>query len=355
MRVLLAAQSVPEDQSTTHRVLWPARELRKRGHDVTVVFGVKQRIGGRSLRMVNPRALSAVFQIDYDIVVVSRDASPLARALQVCSDIRDSSFIFDFDDAIYKRMNIVGTSIPNPSRLCLGSILSNADCVTTGTDRMTAFAADYNNSARTLTTPANTDVFKPDIDPPRKYERPVVGWMGAGSGHVDNLRLLVNPLVKLAEEGYDFRFRIISALDDDVRKIFRPVEECVPVDYGFTSWKPIERIVEEMQTFDIGVCPLTMDDPYMEGKSPMKVLQMMATELPVVASDSGTYSDVVSQGSTGLLAASDDEWTNALKTLLDRPGYRTELATRGREYVLKNHTFEMYGDELESVLQEVVV
>jgi glycosyltransferase involved in cell wall biosynthesis len=72
----------------------------------------------------------------------------------------------------------------------------------------------------------------------------------------------------------------------------------------------------------------------------LTVLESLATGTPVVASDLGTFPDLVNRGVTGLLAAPDDDlaWQQAFETLLFSPGKAREMGQNARATYLQRFT-----------------
>lgn len=349
MNILFLSQGDKNDTSTEHRVLWAAEGLEKRGHSCSVYLGFTYSINNRKLRMISPKAITKILLDSFDVVIMNRDASPIARIVQIICKNKNIPLLYDFDDAIQTTRNIEGTLIPNPTRYHLDAILTNADYITTGASPLATFAKQYNPNVSCNRTPVNCSIFNTNYSSPREYDKPVIGWMGSGPNHIRNLKILADPLEELANE-HDFIFRLVSALSEDVKEIFSPLEDKIEIEYGFNGWRPITDIATEMQTFDISVCPLSSDDEYMQGKSSMKVLENMATKTPVIASDFGAYSRIIDHGDTGLLANSTEDWINCLQILLENQTYRQELASAGYRLVRDKHTVNEYIDELENIL-----
>ena len=81
---------------------------------------------------------------------------------------------------------------------------------------------------------------------------------------------------------------------------------------------------------------------------PMTILEAMALERPMVASNLGGIPELVEHGVTGLLHPPGDQTALAacLSQLLDDPMRRTEMGRIARERILKRHTLSGHGDRL---------
>jgi glycosyltransferase involved in cell wall biosynthesis len=110
-----------------------------------------------------------------------------------------------------------------------------------------------------------------------------------------------------------------------------------------------EKEVAELQTSDIGVMPL-FDTPFNRGKCGYKLIQYMACGKAVVASPVGANRTIVSDGSTGFWANSDEEWTNSLLRLHDDSELRVRMGAAGRAKVEADYCTEVIAPKLARLL-----
>jgi glycosyltransferase involved in cell wall biosynthesis len=85
----------------------------------------------------------------------------------------------------------------------------------------------------------------------------------------------------------------------------------------------------ELASSTIGIAPMT-DDPWTRGKCGLKVLQYMASGLPVITSPYGVNRDLVEVGKTGFHAASGQQWLDAIQALASDPAKAAAMGTAGR-------------------------
>jgi glycosyltransferase involved in cell wall biosynthesis len=351
MKILFAGFRA-ENQTAQHRIVPVARELRERGHECDVTFGTRREVFGHTQQNVSLSSLSKLLTTrDYDSIVISRDAGPIARTVLTLARALDVPVVYDVDDPVFQNTTIGDSWLPNPVYYFVDSMISESDAVLTSNEYIHQYATERNERARMLPTPVDPSVFTPSRDPPREYDETVVGWMGTGPAHEDNLPLLVDPLLDIGRS-FDVRLRIVSALDSaGIRQACSPLEAVIPVDYGFDEWVPIERIADEMATFDLAALPLDAEDEFMKGKSVVKVAEHQAMEIPVVASNFGAFGRAIRDGETGLLCENVDEWKTNIRYLLQHPDERAEMAERGRELVEAEYSVDTFVDELEDVLR----
>jgi glycosyltransferase involved in cell wall biosynthesis len=106
----------------------------------------------------------------------------------------------------------------------------------------------------------------------------------------------------------------------------------------FTGFVEPGRVQDYLRRSRVGVCPLPLGTSVTSEQftSPLKLLQMMAYGVPVVASDVPAIRDIVTHGETAWLVASDDPKALAagLRTLLEDPELARRLAAAARRRVM---------------------
>lgn len=89
----------------------------------------------------------------------------------------------------------------------------------------------------------------------------------------------------------------------------------------------------------LGIMPLP-DTEFARGKCGLKLIQYMACGLPVVASPVGANCEIVEHGRNGFLAATPEEWEQALARLAGDSGLREQMGRAARERVALEYTIE---------------
>lgn len=104
-----------------------------------------------------------------------------------------------------------------------------------------------------------------------------------------------------------------------------------------------DEILEELAGAEALVVPSTSEE-----NCPMTVLEARSQRTPVICSDRGGLPEVVSDGVDGLLfaAGSSQELADRMRLVADRPSFAHELAARGFERLLSDHSKERYHDGL---------
>ncbi len=315
--------------------------------------GHRWTIMDRDFLHISPKAIAKILRNDYDVIVIINDGGFLSN-LVFELEKRDTTIVYDLGDTLETSRTVGESPIPHPGYLFSDKLIENSDFVMAPSKTLHNSLLKRNENTVYNPTPINTNVFTPPNQDHSEEENnlPVIGWMGDARVHFRNLKIIKGPLLRLAQE-HDFKFKIVNYLGDDrIKSLFSELEDYVLVDYGADSWRPIEEVVKEMWEFDIAALPLDGNDPFMNGKSPMKVTETMATKVPVVASGYKAYEDVVHHGRNGYLARTEDEWEHYIKKLLYSREDRMNIASNGYQYAIENHSVERYVDRfVEKILK----
>jgi glycosyltransferase involved in cell wall biosynthesis len=125
------------------------------------------------------------------------------------------------------------------------------------------------------------------------------------------------------------------------------------VDLEVVRWTK-DREVADLQSFDIGVYPLPIDD-WVLGKSGLKAIQYMAFGLPTVATEVGTTPLLIRNGENGILVKTEADWLDALARLIRDPALRRRLGQAARADAVRHYSTRAiaarYREALNSVME----
>jgi glycosyltransferase involved in cell wall biosynthesis len=128
-----------------------------------------------------------------------------------------------------------------------------------------------------------------------------------------------------------------------------------PTALNDTPWEAApwseETEAAAVRGFDIGIMPLT-DSPWEWGKCGYKLIQYMASGVPVVASPVGVNKEIVDVGVNGYLAESDDEWVECLSVLLENDDLRGRMGAAARCKVADWYSLQQQAPRLLSMLSQ---
>ena len=294
------------------------------------------------LRQMTRRARLLSRLQDYDIVFLYREALPVGPPLiELAMARRGPALVYDFDDAVFlpntsEANRIVGFAkwpqkVPAILRLC--------DRVIAGNEYLAAFARRHNPRVTVIPTCVDTSVFIPSSVGDRAGT-PMVGWIGSPT--TAKYLQIVAPALQRVAAAQPFVLRISGS--DDLSLPGVPIER--------QPWSR-SREVELFGECDVGIYPLP-DDDWARGKCGFKAIQFMACGVPVVASAVGVNQDIVEDGVSGFLAATEDEWVEKLARLIGDASLRRRMGVAGRRTVEERYSLAVNAPKLAAVLEDAL-
>lgn len=249
-----------------------------------------------------------------------------------------AKLVLDYDDAVFHRYDEHKLALV---RRVLGrkldTLMKRADLVLAGNEYLAQRARSAGCHWVEI-VPTVIDLTRY----PKRAEKPAneiltIGWIGSPAT-ADYLRLVAKSVTSIAGNN-NVKFVAIGARPDQVADT--PFEPLV--------WAE-DTEVASIQAFDIGIMPLP-DAPWERGKCGYKIIQYKACGLPVIASPVGVNTQIVKNGINGFLAATDQEWLDAMTSLLQDGNLREKLGRAGRNSVESEYCLQVIGPRLVSLFR----
>ena len=259
-----------------------------------------------------------------DIVIVHKsithiqDEPVLERRLRKLHD----RIIFNFDDATHE------CDVPY-----LDERLSLADAAWVGNPVLVDFARQHCPRVELIESAVDCDHYTPKTD--YTLGTPLrLCWSGTPSSY-RYLDLLREPLRWLGRS-MPYQMTIMS------RSRFSFSDPQI-----HDRWLPFSHADEValFQSSDIGLMPLP-DGPYERAKENYKTKIYLASGLPVVASPVGMNNAFLSHGERGMLAATNDEWGDAIRAFAESAALREQSGRAGRDFVVRKYAIPVIGHQL---------
>lgn len=173
----------------------------------------------------------------------------------------------------------------------------------------------------------------------KKKGNVVLGWIGSGPASIQNLKLLVPVFEKLAAKKIPCMFRLVGALgSQELRNLFIPTG--IAVEFIDTlEWGKKGEIQKANSSFDIGLCPL-IDNESNRGRCSLKMLDYMATGIPVVASPVGENNYFIEDGKSGFLPKTEDEWVWDIKKLVCNATLRKNIGDEAKKKCAHEYSYQ---------------
>jgi glycosyltransferase involved in cell wall biosynthesis len=285
------------------------------------------------------RIKTLIFKKSFDLVWIEKEAFPWFPVWIELLLLRGKPFILDYDDATFHNYD------QNSNKILryffhdrLDRLMAKSSLVVCGNLYL---------QKRALTSGASNTVILPTVVNLDKY--PVkeyidftlidyvnyqckIVWIGSPSTQ-HYLELIKGPLQVLSRK-YNFILRVIGS---DELKISSVNIEIIP-------WTE-EAESKLIRDCDIGIMPL-LNTSWEKGKCGYKLIQYMASGLPVVASPIGVNQDIICHGKNGFLANNENEWVASLDNLLGNSGLRSEMGLCGRQDVVEKYSLTIAAPNL---------
>jgi len=292
---------------------------------------------GQSLR----RLLDLTRVRRFDAIFIQREALPVGPALfeRIAAKL-GSPIIFDFDDAIYlprsSKANRWVSWLKQPEKTA--EIIRHSQQVIVGNRILQEYACQH--SQRVTIIPSSVDMERYTMRNSRQAAgaHVTIGWVGSGT-NLDYLEALAPAL------------RALQATDQVKVSIIGGTVDLPGVDATCRPWQ-LDREIADLHSFDIGIMPLT-DDPWTRGKGGFKAIQYMGVGLPVVASPVGINTELITNGVSGFLATTPDDWQQALATLVGDATLRRQFGEAGRATVAAGYSTQVNAPKLLEVIRSV--
>ena len=246
--------------------------------------------------------------------------------------------VLDVDDAIWMS-HLLG-------RQSLLRLLKNVDTLIAGNRFLADWFSKYCRKVYEVPTAIDCSRFRPknSRESVAEDESFVIGWTGT----FVNFRYLVHIENALAKFLCDHSKASLLIIADR-----RPRFRLIPQErVSFMPWDPVTE-TEGLHQMDVGIMPLTEDD-WSRGKCSFKMLQYMASALPVVVSPVGLNQDILAQGECGLAPQNGGEWYDALSALHRDPALRSSLGNKGRRLAEMKYDLPIISSQLTALFKEII-
>ncbi len=243
-------------------------------------------------------------------------------------------YVFDVDDAIWLN--------PPFGRSAMMRIAKDAEVVLAGNAYIADWFSAYSRNVRIVPTAIDTERFIPKGVSENNADRGfVIGWTGKSSG-------------------FPFLYGIESSLgrflNDHEAELWvmadqAPRFKTIPVGrVRYFPWSPNAE-APFVRELDVGIMPLFSND-WCRGKCSFKMLQYMASGLPVVVSPVGMNEEILGMGEVGFPARNEGDWYETLDNLYKDPSLGHRLGFAGRELAVKHFSREVVSSRLAEIFHE---
>ncbi len=302
----------------------------------TDFFGLFRQAGWQPTHITNKYSLKTYFDTlraarKSDVVVIVRRTFGMLFCFLL--RIAAKRLIYTFDDAVFLKSN--GEHSLKRERRFARTVAA-CDHVWAGNSYLEIKARRYNANITVIPTALDPKRYDAQSDKPKSFIDIV--WIGSSSTK-KHLLTVLPALEEAAKSISRLRLKVVADFTVEARNI--PVTAI--------RWSQ-DTEAKTLTSSHIGIAPLP-DNAFTNGKCGLKVLQYMASKLPVISSPIGVNKDMVSNEINGLIATSTDEWVSAIKQLALNPDMRETMGVAGYKKCLGQFTNSIAFREMLSSIE----
>ena len=274
---------------------------------------------------------------EYDILFIQRKRFPILWLKYIRKNAR--RIVYDFDDSVMYRNSKAANPESNTRVKMFKNMVNASDYVIAGNEYLQKNTTPFTHNVTIIPSPIDMSLY-----PLKKYSEKndniTLGWIGA-TGSIHYLEKMKPVFEALGRKYEDLRLKIICNVFFD----------CDNITVEKKLWSEQEEVAD-IQSFDIGLMPL-MDDPWSHGKCGLKILQCLATGVPVVCSPAGVNKEIVKNGVHGFWANTREEWIEKLEILINDPDRRERMGMEGRKRVIEHYSLEANAPRMLKIFQQL--
>lgn len=314
-----------------HRAFFPAKFIRKAGYDVELVIPpvYQKDISRIKARWQYVKKILSLRKNDVVMLQTPIFSGWFVTLMCMAKYLFRPRVFFDFDDAIWRRNPIATRALAHIADEFIVATHYLAKWPSLEGKPVTIIPnlVDWNLSVKYQTSGD-------------RHGKVVLGWIGGAHHSLSNLRMLVPVFETLIKDGVPFKFKIVGVLgSQDVRDTFQKVAGLDVEFVDSLDWAKEGEIQKANRSFDVGLCPLLVNEDN-EARCSLKVLDYMAAELPVVISDIGEHKYFVDHGVNGFLVNTTEEWIKYLTSLIRNKKLRQRIGRAAGEKIKKYYTYQ---------------
>ncbi len=293
------------------------------------------------------REIAAVEDLaSYDTVVLQQPRGTAWLATIAELQRRGTRVLFEIDDDVHGAAKAAyhGTSKQFSKQIlrALELAMSACDGLICSTEHIAMRYRRFN--PETWVCQNGIDLGRYDLTRVRR-DTVTIGWAG-GTGHRPAMVPWLRELLFVLEQRPATRFMSVGAEDFASALAERfGSSRCVGL-----PWGPIETYPAAMSAFDIALAPATRS-AFFRGKSDLRWLEASALGIPTIA-DPVVY-PAITDGVTGLHAATTAEARAAILTLVDDEDLRDRIGAAARDFVRARRCIDAVAPQWALALQEV--
>jgi len=286
----------------------------------------QQNMKNKAIEIGKQEKFDFVFTIFHPFHLVPKAAVETAKELKIPSIVK-------VDDAIYQKSSGIKSIQRKIEKMINGKTLRNSDNVLVANNETKIIVKnEYGvNSKNLFIIPngVNLSLFKKTT----KFDQKKIVFTGAMYYH-RGLDILLEAVPKIVKQFSDVKFVLIGS-GPELESLKQKVQEKnIEKNIEFTGWMDREDIPKNIGDAILGIGPLRLTD-VTKGALPIKVLEYMASSLPIIAKKGTLPKEILSDNQNGFLIENSDELAEKIIFLLKDKKIVERMGSKSLEMVQK--------------------
>ena len=152
--------------------------------------------------------------------------------------------------------------------------------------------------------------------------------------HHRGLDILLDSILEVVENHNDVKFIFIGNGPEKEKLEKIVIDKKISDFVIFKGWIDREEISEKLANSVIGIGPLRLTD-VTKGALPIKVLEYMASSLPIIAQNGTLPKNILEDGKNGFFIKNAQELAEKINYLLDNESTRESFGTKSKKMAEK--------------------
>jgi glycosyltransferase involved in cell wall biosynthesis len=290
--------------------------------------------------------------VQYDVIVVQRvfdfDQYLILDSLKAAG----KKIIYEIDDDVFN------VAAHNPAavifnrfdtKLCIKQCLNLADAVIVTTERLAA-ALGVQDKAIVYPNSLDWDTIFYSTKKETSQDKIRLFWAGSNT-HNEDFKVCLPALIRIFTERDDVELMIMGGCPEIIVKGMECFMDRIHICQGMHTEAYFNYMQNNLEA-DIGIIPLA-NTVFNHGKSTCKGLEYTLARIPFVASNYPPYSDTYENNEDALLCSDEDEWYDAITTLLENREMREELIKKARKKAAEKFNLRRNAYKLGQQISEI--
>jgi glycosyltransferase involved in cell wall biosynthesis len=174
-------------------------------------------------------------------------------------------------------------------------------------------------------------------------------------GKIRGMHFLLRTIVRAKKKIPDIKLLMVG--DGDDRTQLEKLAQSLGIKENviFTGRVPRSQVPEYIAAADVGISPVP-PLPIFQISSPTKLIEYMGMGKPAIGNDIPDQKEVIGDSGGGICTRyNEEEFAKAIIELLNNPRKAVEMGKAGREWVVRNRSYEILANNLEQRYFDILV